>query len=757
MTALSGTVCIRPIRIGFVVSTISTEVVQSAARLAAGVWGGVYFPILDAEDPEFLTRVEALALDVLHPLDEDPRTLAHTEPAGFGWRGRGQWGPFSSPEDPTFTEGLLPVDRVDGARPPSVMIWADDPLGDLYDVWLGPSAGTEDRPDDSPGIDDLFGGDPYPSSALARTATSIAYQGESGGRPCIVVVDGSAESLFRLWNLRAVGMDVHPWLLEDPDGSEYAIEQWLIRRGRAEPPRQSRGGNRPPSIAIGVGEGDVADPQLVDVISMNGFVPVEARWYPHGWRGHHPFGTGFERTFNIELSGDTRSVDIALPAMPLLGQRAHWPGLVAADIRAYHEPEFAAGRSFALPAVRALSGEIDRITPELERLHRPTGDGRAVAVQASATSVTVALVPTMAVFETLLGEDTRLGHSDDGRFSSQLIDRLGGPTSGAASQPAVRQVLYDLCNADRSYPIARLLNSAARARGRWPGPFSQSAPKTYDQSVVYRLLSTGLVVPTVSVRCPRCATDTDVRPDDLATDMRCVVCRSDLNLGLALALQGGSNPWRYHLAAHLPPARVRSALAVMATHAVVRACYRAGASPAMPHVFGLTVAVGDWSCEVDVAAVIMDGPMTFAVVGEVKGGNQEIDANDVANLQRVQEMLRAARIETFLLFGTTRDQLTPAEIMLLRAACESSPQRLLRRRSGHALPIVLCGQDVSTPWDDQDHPWRWGTPGDVPFRALSSESCSRNLGFDADGPVWHRERQEWEFVWRDGPTSSDGG
>src|SRR5947209_37663 len=107
MGTVSGTVYLRPVRLGFVAANTSLEVVREAARLASGVWGGLYFPIFDTADPDLVLRAEALAVDVLHPLDDAPSTKAVTEAPGFRWRGGGEWGPFGASEDRTFTEGLL--------------------------------------------------------------------------------------------------------------------------------------------------------------------------------------------------------------------------------------------------------------------------------------------------------------------------------------------------------------------------------------------------------------------------------------------------------------------------------------------------------------------------------------------------------------------------------------------------------------------------------------------------------------------------
>jgi hypothetical protein len=164
-------------------------------------------------------------------------------------------------------------------------------------------------------------------------------------------------------------------------------------------------------------------------------------------------------------------------------------------------------------------------------------------------------------------------------------------------------------------------------------------------------------------------------------------------------------------------------------------------------MFGLTVQVDGWSCEVDIASFISDGPATLAVVGELKGGTEAIDSTDITNLQRVQGLLRAQGIETFILAGTTRDRLFHEEISLLRTACEAAPRRLSRRFHDLALPIVLCGRDMSMPWMNEDHPWRWGTPGGPPFAGLAEGGCRRNLGLSPDGPRWDFPERRWTFEW----------
>lgn len=750
MRILSGTTYLRPIRLGFVASGFTPQLVSEAARLASGVWGGVYFPMFDAAHPDLLPLADALSIDVLHPLDDASATTALADLPGFQWKGREQWGPFGGSEG-SIREGLLPIDQLlDHRRSDWSLTWSEDDLGALYDVWFGSAAPSDERPSASPAIGDLGGGsDPFLASPAASTAEHVDYTGQHEGA-VVVVIGPKVEDLVRFWNIRATGSLVLPWLVADPEGSANVLHAWLRCDhvvGHAHKSRRGDGVDLGPVIYVS-GRGQDEEAQAVHAaIEQFGFIAGYDHGISGGWRGNHPLGTSFDRSFSIELSKDSVSLDLPLPELPLTGGSAVWPGTVAADIVVHRESQPPDGRTLTVPAVRRLAPCIDRSTRDPVRFCRPTGEGQAVGVQGGASTVTVGLVPAMEIYAHLLPSGAQVDQSDDGRFVTQFVDRLGGPTSVAASQPAVRQVLYDLANADRSTPIARLINAAVNARGAWPDLLSRQTPREYANSVVYSLTHTGLVLPTASVRCPRCATETDVRPDELAAEMRCVVCRDDLNLGLALALQGAKNPWRYRLAAHLPPSRVRSGLATMAANTVLRTAHRAGSAPTIPHVFGLTVRLDGWSCEVDLAALIPDGALTVAVVGEVKGGRELIDSIDVANLQRVQGLLRDAGLETFILAATTRGTFDATEIAILRAACEAAPRRISSRDHGLALPIVLTAPDMSTPWFDDAHPWRWGDVGDAPLNGLASVGCHRNLGLAKDGPRWVHAEGAWAFDW----------
>jgi len=151
------------------------------------------------------------------------------------------------------------------------------------------------------------------------------------------------------------------------------------------------------------------------------------------------------------------------------------------------------------------------------------------------------------------------------------------------------------------------------------------APSEYAKRVVYSLLGSRLLQPAIPVRCPRCATDVDMRPEDVVSDVRCALCGEEFPLGLALALPGAASQWRYQLAASIPSARLKSTSPVMAALAVLRS-HRAGIAPVLPHFSGLEVHAPGWDCELDIAAAVVDGPSTVAVIGGVKGGRDPIDA-----------------------------------------------------------------------------------------------------------------------------------
>jgi hypothetical protein len=538
--------------------------------------------------------------------------------------------------------------------------------------------------------------------------------------------------LIALWNVRAYGGEVFPWPVRQSGRFVDALEawlDWLVRENRAGTYVSGDGKESGLYLNVAAPTEHAVVEQLEEVVHHHGIrmFPGEPA-PPFGWSGFHPLDAEVERQFTLAVERPEWDVTIPLPQLPWTGRIARFPGVVAAQASVYSERGVGPGRSLAVPAVRRLTALL--VGGDPAPFQRPTGDGRAIGIQADSESVTFRLAPAQAILSGLFDRpDWSISQSDDGRFTTQLVEVMGGADSPAATQPAVRTVLHTLSSSVRARPLAALLQLAERDRGRWPELLSQNTPHDYARSVVYWLLGRKMLRPVLPVRCPQCATEVDMPPDDLATDLQCEFCGDRFPLGVALATTGHRVSWLYRLPINIPPQRLRSALPVMASLTVLKSIPGL-AGPAMPHVLGLNLQAGNWKCEIDLAAVLTDGPRTIVMLGEMKGGRDDIDDNDLDNLVQAQMALRDRGIETVILAATLRDRFSAQEVGSLRRVCEHSVLSLHPFAVEAVLPLVLTAPDLSAPYLSPDHPWRWGGPGGRQSLAIDTamESCRRNLG-----------------------------
>jgi hypothetical protein len=216
----------------------------------------------------------------------------------------------------------------------------------------------------------------------------------------------------------------------------------------------------------------------------------------------------------------------------------------------YWESGFAPDWTIKVPNIRELGPLLMQdLGDPAEPFRRPTHNGRAMGVQIDADTVLVDPVRSFSVFERILdGSEWTCSQSDNGRFASRLMELLGGIDSQAGNQPAVREVLKKAARTPHGAPFDSLIKIAEQYQGAWPGPFSSPAAQvSYPKSVVLRLLAQKLLRPVLPVRCPHCATQSTVRPDDLADEIRCEMCSSTFALGLALGVAGPKANWKYRL------------------------------------------------------------------------------------------------------------------------------------------------------------------------------------------------------------------
>jgi hypothetical protein len=760
----------------------STDSVRRAVEQATSTWGGMYHPFLSPED-EATARLlaNALSVDVLYAVDAEPVSERLAQLSGYWWRGGlPEWGPFDPPREGIVTRLLGPdwlLDDPGGGRLDLPRWDPADPLSGLYAVWYGQYGGSDyesglasrfasvaeevllaptDRriPDTSGGL-----------TPIGLTGVDIQYTGGSRATGIMVLDAQDPLDLVRFWNLRACGGDVFPWPLGHGERFAQAAELWLqyaLDSGRVGRVRSSTDQDLGPRLEVWVRDRQQALPDpLVTVLRERGVTALPMSWNDRrvvlgGWTGSHPLRTEFSRTFSITVASHEPSAALPIPLVgpPSWRRGRHSAGTVAAQVDVYSEAGLGPDRTVTVPNIRDLAALLmyDYGDPS-EPFHRPTGDGRAVGVRVDADAVLLEPVRSFAVFERLFdGSGWTCSHSDSGRFASRLIELLGGTGSQAGNQPAVRAVLNEAARTPRGRPFDALVQTARQHQGPWPGPFSSPTGRSnYPRNVILHLLARKLLRPLLPVKCPRCATESTIPPDDLADEIRCEMCSETFPLGLALGLAGRRLDWRYRLAGNVSPNRLAETLPLMATLTIL-STYRQLSPTTVPHVLGLQLTALNRSCEVDVALALNDGGVPLVVVGEVKSQRDPIDAEDLANLASVQHHLRSKNIECFVLAATLRDTFDPEELTALRGFCENPPDPVYRRASrlDPVLPIVLTGRDLSTPEHSDDHPMSWKRPGSGTILGMigrAAESCRRNLGLADISYEPTTDGRGWQLNW----------
>jgi hypothetical protein len=767
MATVSGNVMLRPVRVGLLTARPSLEDIQVAVEAATSSWGGMYFPIVDICEPvDHDRRLERWSVDALWPVTTDENAAALADRPGFRWRGRSPYGPFDPPRE-SLVMRVLPAEWILGQPGIRAVLprWPDHELAAFLSVWFG-SFGSRG---DSPSRRDLFAAhaqlvdidpdgslEPLPDGLTPITVTSvdIAYQGDPRGSGIVLVDPFEPADLLRYWNLRASGAEVLPW----PLGREQLIEplarRWisdLVAANKLPEIVRGDGAPLPPHLTVWPTAAQVGQTESLDTLLQElGLTAWPGDDFIRGWRGAHPLTTDFTRWFDIEVNPRACTVPIPLPALPWpLGRRpGRWPGMVAADVHIHAERALAQERTTAVPRVRRLAKLLPYRAGEFESFQRSNGQGGIYGVQAADDTVDIPLVHPLAVLEGLFDQsEWRFAQSDDGQFAARLGEMLRNSTTGAANQPAVREVLLLAARRnDSGVPFSALLQRAIDARGGWPGMLSRARPDDYGRSLLLWLLERKLLRMILPVMCPSCRSALILAVDDLATDVRCGFCDDIFPLALPVAAAGPKSAWRYRIAGHVSESRLRAALPVLAATSVL-ATLAGGGFYVQPRVIGTEITAPDRKAEFDIAAVA-DPFRPQVVLGEVKS-HQPIDANDIDNLAWAQDHLRGAGVECYILIATLNEILSTDEIAALRAYCERARELLNPDGSQTPLvmPIVLTQQELSVDQFDNAHPSRWIEPGQA-LSAVAVASCKRNLGLGEVRQVPSNGLLTYEFAWR---------
>lgn len=330
MGTVSGTVHLRPARAGLLMTTVTAPAVVRACSLACSAWGGMYFPILHAADPELRRLTELLALDFWHPIDDDPATAELCETPGLRWQGRSPYGPFDPPRDHLCTR-LLPPDqiRLTDDRPRVLPVWDDeDPLANLYAVWLGWFAddveGDRQRSvyGNTASVMELPRAGNFPDLGAAvtpvlATGARLTYTGQDPGAVVVLIGDDPSD-LARLWEVRAMGGQPFPWPVAHADRFEAPARAWLSLPATAVAAHQFQSGDgsqRGQAVRVFGGDHPVAEVQRVSaVVESAGWRAFASEPYVgRGWTGHHPVQADNERSFTASVTREDWRVDLPMP------------------------------------------------------------------------------------------------------------------------------------------------------------------------------------------------------------------------------------------------------------------------------------------------------------------------------------------------------------------------------------------------------------------------------------------------------------
>lgn len=776
---LRGRAMVRPLRVGQLIDPTATDEVREAIANLTKAWGGIFAPILDIRHSfDSLDRIaRSFDVDALHTEMVVGEVVDRLRGAGWLWRGRADFGPFAVSEG-GFRNGVLPVCALAVDHPHLVTPhWRrDDSLEFFYSVVFGTtgptavaaevesyegSAGTSVEIDDLLNLPDIA---LHQVGAIRATEVGINIRSDTDRAPdeVFVIRANHGEDAVDFWNLRACGARVIPVPADAPQELVSSLMRGLLS---APKPGEPAGGQwRPPRLLVWGLEHASADTRHA----------VQARAESLGWSissSQHEADVrlafpGLESAFIASVRGDfaprARSVTMSVPTIPLRpGEHQVMPGVVAVEIDMVDvrglDPRLAAVPPPDRRCGRILNG-IVADAAGVVRVNRE-GDGFVLGIQARRDEVTVGFASHLDVLQAYFDDaDMKILQSDEGAFQTRAAEMLGGPFAGVALQPGVRAALAKAARTSAGLTLPQLKSEIANNRGDWPDKLRafHTSPEEYVEGTVRGLLNSGMFVPLLDVHCSNCRVDSQITPRDLDTTLRCEFCGDDFLLALSLALSKSKSRWRYRLASHLSPEKVKALLPALATMSVIGNA-PVWAPAASVHAFGVEFAIGGIErLEADIVAYLGRPDWTLAL-GEVKNSNW-IDAKDVVNLEKLQQRLDQKRIRTILIFSTLKASLAPQEIVVLRALTERVTT--VTTAFGAAVPrfpLILTGPDLSLPWMDDKHPWRWGRPEDpAGIYRTAAESCKRNLGLVDFSPTSSDPVRAYRMTWNELPQEAHG-
>lgn len=775
-----GRAMVRPFRVAQLIDTSDSQAVRAAFVSLTRTWGGIYMPVFDAtlSTAQLEHCGRAFDVDAMYLEGMEGDLADWLRSTGWGWAGRGEWGPFA--QHRAFRRGLLPASSVGVERDPLLVPeWdRDDELDLFYTAVFGDIGEVEARdetddqatfnvPNSEPVGLGLLNALPEITvesiGAVRATVAGVSVadrQYLDGLNGIVVARTGHPEDLVLFWNLRSYG---RPILCLPNSGRKDLLD--FLTRGSMPGVTLMHGGGPEPrkeqclmvwGLEHSTGETRAAIESMAERLRL---VPREAPDRSAGF-GHPGLETRFESSFRAEFRPTAQVAMVRVPTVPLVPKATLMPGVAAVQLTIYNAHGLDPRSTAQLPPYRRHGKVLQKFigTADVDHVRiTAEGDGVVVGHQASRDEVPLGFPSHLDGIHALFDDESlKVAQSDDGKFQTRAAEVLGGPFGSLLVQPGVRAVIDKAAGTATGVTLQQLQANLRSNRGVWPDAlFSNLTPQEYAINVTNELLFSGLFVPMLDVHCSNCRVESQVSPRDLDATIRCEFCGEEFKLALSLSLSRNKSKWRYRLASHLSPEKVKALLPALATMSLFGQLSSTEGHPNL-HAFGVTFTpVGRDPIEADIVAYF-GRPSWVTVLGEVKTSNW-IDENDIRNLEDLQHRLDDKRVRNLLLFATLKNEFGPTEVEVLRELVE----RCTETTTAHnavvpRFPLLLTAKDLSLPWTHDDHPWRWGDNKRhlEGIFGTAIESCQRNLGLVSFNFIPGGDKSTAEIEWDDRPTTA---
>lgn len=772
MPTLSLPVAVRPVRLGLLVNTDTTDDIVRAATICTGLWGGIFNYLIPITENVHST-IQSLPIDALVATSSSPSAeavLDRYEQLDLRGLSIGQGRSLLTTDSrgdvvATLTDIAYPDyqhwwDEGRHASSPQAVLptWSSThPDKALLTATLGafPPSGS-DLPDLVSIYSHSFGAEAQeltgaPEAAWATVLTPIRatrlnltlWRRLSRFEAGLVVGDpDNALHLAAFWNLRASGRATLFCPSSGPDLWTDFLREFL----RLNIPTTDMAEERLVHLWRCV-EDDFEEPEIDE--SLAALIPEGAKTLLDRLPIHLARFFRDESQAQTEWSTVLASIDdrfgskyVTFPmASPfsdarrtLAPRRQLW--FVCFSPQSMWD--LAEGWTLKLPNVPALNEWLAR---EMVRTSsgalRVQAGGFDVVDHATSDHISISPIPTHDLVRNLFSNaGISMTLSTPGQIAYRVLDMIGHRHWSRVFR--IRGV-RELISSPQSRTGLAFLHAVELIRDKDPATKDSSfdlfesfgGRDSTPDSVFRQLLKWGVFRPQLSLLCPNCALTTRIEADALGSQVTCTLCSHQFLLGPQLT----GKDWRFRISGVFE--RESGPEGVVSTLLTWGELERGGGIGDELLLFPAHDLSGEGlKCETDLVALEVS-PNTGSpsiCIGECKTHGR-IEEADLANLGEVRRRLRASGIETYIVFAILRDIFDDEETQMLvefakRTASEEDALGLPFYETREATPCILfTRRDLEMPpWTSA--PAIEGVPHGHPlsFRDLAENSKVGHLG-----------------------------